>query len=168
MHRSVLILIKMNSSCLEESSSMERRCLLINTYCILIIRIFLVLMLEDENVISFIFCVDFVTLNCSLSSSGNVCSFVCLQEYMYNDLFFYNIKKNSWIKSEIPNPPPPRCSHQVRYAYMCNCAQNCPHFDLMFRLDWTSDQCSGILIFDLTALCLQTGINCTLAKSRVL
>ncbi|KAM9854661.1 kelch domain-containing protein 4 [Aulostomus maculatus] len=33
--------------------------------------------------------------------------------YLYNDLFFYNIKKNSWIKSEIPNPPPPRCSHQA-------------------------------------------------------
>ncbi|XP_051916843.1 kelch domain-containing protein 4 isoform X1 [Hippocampus zosterae] len=33
--------------------------------------------------------------------------------YVYNDLFFYNIKKNSWVKSEIPNPPPPRCSHQA-------------------------------------------------------
>ncbi|TMS02001.1 Kelch domain-containing protein 4 [Larimichthys crocea] len=33
--------------------------------------------------------------------------------YLYNDLFFYNIKKNSWVKSEIPNPPPPRCSHQA-------------------------------------------------------
>ncbi|XP_055365824.1 kelch domain-containing protein 4 isoform X2 [Betta splendens] len=45
----------------------------------------------------------------------------CLEEnssmekktYLYNDLFFYNIKKNSWVKSEIPNPPPPRCSHQA-------------------------------------------------------
>uniref|UniRef100_A0A3B4TBY9 Kelch domain containing 4 n=1 Tax=Seriola dumerili TaxID=41447 RepID=A0A3B4TBY9_SERDU len=33
--------------------------------------------------------------------------------YLYNDLYFYNIKKNSWVKSEIPNPPPPRCSHQA-------------------------------------------------------
>uniref|UniRef100_A0A8C6M7U2 Kelch domain containing 4 n=1 Tax=Nothobranchius furzeri TaxID=105023 RepID=A0A8C6M7U2_NOTFU len=33
--------------------------------------------------------------------------------YLYNDLFFYNIKKNSWVTSEIPNPPPPRCSHQA-------------------------------------------------------
>ncbi|KAM4619204.1 kelch domain-containing protein 4 isoform 1-T1 [Polymixia lowei] len=33
--------------------------------------------------------------------------------YLYNDLFFYNIKKNSWMKSEIPNPPPPRCAHQA-------------------------------------------------------
>ncbi|CAK6973221.1 kelch domain-containing protein 4 [Scomber scombrus] len=33
--------------------------------------------------------------------------------YLYNDLFFYNIKKNSWVKSEIPNPPPPRCAHQA-------------------------------------------------------
>nr|XP_040023980.1 kelch domain-containing protein 4-like isoform X2 [Gasterosteus aculeatus aculeatus] len=32
--------------------------------------------------------------------------------YLYNDLFFYNIKKNSWVKSDIPKPPPPRCSHQ--------------------------------------------------------
>uniref|UniRef100_A0A8C6SFG6 Kelch domain containing 4 n=1 Tax=Neogobius melanostomus TaxID=47308 RepID=A0A8C6SFG6_9GOBI len=33
--------------------------------------------------------------------------------YLYNDLFFYNIKKNTWVKSEIPNPPPPRCAHQA-------------------------------------------------------
>ncbi|XP_056137998.1 kelch domain-containing protein 4 [Lampris incognitus] len=33
--------------------------------------------------------------------------------YLYNELFFYNIKKNSWTKSEIPNPPPPRCAHQA-------------------------------------------------------
>ncbi|XP_033941289.1 kelch domain-containing protein 4 [Pseudochaenichthys georgianus] len=33
--------------------------------------------------------------------------------YLYNDLFFYNIKKNNWVKSEIPNPPPPRCAHQA-------------------------------------------------------
>ncbi|KAJ8247453.1 hypothetical protein GJAV_G00246560 [Gymnothorax javanicus] len=33
--------------------------------------------------------------------------------YLYNDLFFYNIKKNTWVKSDIPNPPPPRCAHQA-------------------------------------------------------
>nr|XP_046250986.1 kelch domain-containing protein 4 [Scatophagus argus] len=33
--------------------------------------------------------------------------------YLYNDLYFYNIKKNCWVKSEIPNAPPPRCSHQA-------------------------------------------------------
>ncbi|XP_053487587.1 kelch domain-containing protein 4 isoform X1 [Ictalurus furcatus] len=33
--------------------------------------------------------------------------------YLYNDLFFYNIKKNSWVKSDIPNPPPRRCAHQA-------------------------------------------------------
>lgn len=33
--------------------------------------------------------------------------------YLYNDLYFYNIKKNCWVKSEIPNPPPPRCAHQA-------------------------------------------------------
>ncbi|XP_008309253.1 kelch domain-containing protein 4 [Cynoglossus semilaevis] len=33
--------------------------------------------------------------------------------YLYNDLYFYNIKKNSWVKSDIPGPPPPRCSHQA-------------------------------------------------------
>ncbi|XP_034542604.1 kelch domain-containing protein 4 [Notolabrus celidotus] len=36
--------------------------------------------------------------------------------YLYNDLYFYNIKKKSWVKSEIPNPPPPRCSHQAVVA----------------------------------------------------
>ncbi|KPP73644.1 kelch domain-containing protein 4-like, partial [Scleropages formosus] len=33
--------------------------------------------------------------------------------YVYNDLFFYNIKKNTWVRSEIPNPPPRRCAHQA-------------------------------------------------------
>ncbi|XP_060741600.1 kelch domain-containing protein 4 isoform X2 [Tachysurus vachellii] len=33
--------------------------------------------------------------------------------FLYNDLFFYNIKKNSWVKSDIPNPPPRRCAHQA-------------------------------------------------------
>lgn len=60
---------------------MERRCLLMNTYCSLIfcflfyvytVRTFLVL--EDKKVISFIFRVDFYSrqvLNCSLSSRRN-------------------------------------------------------------------------------------------------
>ncbi|XP_061197077.1 kelch domain-containing protein 4-like [Saccostrea echinata] len=33
--------------------------------------------------------------------------------YMYNDLFFYNIKKNEWTKVTAPNAPPPRSSHQA-------------------------------------------------------
>ncbi|XP_013979878.1 kelch domain-containing protein 4 [Salmo salar] len=33
--------------------------------------------------------------------------------YLYNDLFFYNIKKDTWVKSDIPNPPPRRCAHQA-------------------------------------------------------
>ncbi|KAG9272044.1 kelch domain-containing protein 4 [Astyanax mexicanus] len=33
--------------------------------------------------------------------------------YLYNDLFIYNMKKNTWVKSEIPNPPPRRCAHQA-------------------------------------------------------
>ncbi|KAJ3597088.1 hypothetical protein NHX12_003488 [Muraenolepis orangiensis] len=33
--------------------------------------------------------------------------------YLYNELYFYNTKKNTWVKSEIPNPPPPRCAHQA-------------------------------------------------------
>ncbi|XP_046781542.1 kelch domain-containing protein 4 isoform X3 [Gallus gallus] len=32
--------------------------------------------------------------------------------YLYNDLYVYNIRKNSWTKVEIPNPPPRRCAHQ--------------------------------------------------------
>ncbi|MEQ2306524.1 kelch domain containing 4 [Ameca splendens] len=39
--------------------------------------------------------------------------------YLYNDLFFYSIRKNSWLKSEIPNPPPPRCSHQAVVVPQC-------------------------------------------------
>lgn len=35
---------------------------------------------------------------------------------MYNDLFFYNIKKNDWTKVTAPNAPPPRSSHQVSYT----------------------------------------------------
>ncbi|KAK3086220.1 hypothetical protein FSP39_015405 [Pinctada imbricata] len=33
--------------------------------------------------------------------------------FMYNDLYFYNIKKNEWSKVTAPNPPPPRSSHQA-------------------------------------------------------
>ncbi|XP_018430739.1 PREDICTED: kelch domain-containing protein 4-like, partial [Nanorana parkeri] len=32
--------------------------------------------------------------------------------FLYNELYFYNIKKNSWNKIDVPNPPPRRCAHQ--------------------------------------------------------
>ncbi|GAB1598337.1 kelch domain-containing protein 4-like [Argonauta hians] len=35
------------------------------------------------------------------------------QMFMYNDLFFYNIKKNEWHKVTAPNAPTPRSSHQA-------------------------------------------------------
>ncbi|XP_014771744.1 kelch domain-containing protein 4 [Octopus bimaculoides] len=35
------------------------------------------------------------------------------QMFMYNDLFFYNTKKNEWLKVTAPNSPPPRSSHQA-------------------------------------------------------
>ncbi|XP_076470965.1 kelch domain-containing protein 4-like [Babylonia areolata] len=33
--------------------------------------------------------------------------------YLYNDLFFYNIRKNEWSKVTSPNAPPPRSAHQA-------------------------------------------------------
>ncbi|NXS30272.1 KLDC4 protein, partial [Pomatostomus ruficeps] len=33
--------------------------------------------------------------------------------FLYNDLYIYHIRKNSWAKLEIPNPPPRRCAHQA-------------------------------------------------------
>ncbi|XP_032925297.1 kelch domain-containing protein 4 isoform X1 [Catharus ustulatus] len=33
--------------------------------------------------------------------------------YLYNDLYIYHIRKNSWAKLDIPNPPPRRCAHQA-------------------------------------------------------
>ncbi|XP_066493382.1 kelch domain-containing protein 4 [Tiliqua scincoides] len=33
--------------------------------------------------------------------------------FMYNELFVYNIRKNSWSKIDIPSPPPRRCAHQA-------------------------------------------------------
>lgn len=33
--------------------------------------------------------------------------------FMYNDLYFYNIKKNEWHKVTAPGAPPPRSSHQA-------------------------------------------------------
>ncbi|CAN2389233.1 Kelch domain containing 4, partial [Pristimantis euphronides] len=33
--------------------------------------------------------------------------------FLYNELYVYSIKKNSWNKVDIPNPPPRRCAHQV-------------------------------------------------------
>ncbi|CAG0892096.1 unnamed protein product [Darwinula stevensoni] len=39
--------------------------------------------------------------------------------YVYNDLYFYNLKKNEWVQIESPNSPPPRCAHQA-----CTVAQD--------------------------------------------
>ncbi|XP_073411020.1 kelch domain-containing protein 4 [Dendrobates tinctorius] len=33
--------------------------------------------------------------------------------FLYNELYVYNIKKNSWSKVDVPNPPPRRCAHQA-------------------------------------------------------
>ncbi|TRZ02919.1 hypothetical protein DNTS_024205 [Danionella cerebrum] len=33
--------------------------------------------------------------------------------FLYNELYFYNIKKNTWVMTEIPNPPPRRCAQQA-------------------------------------------------------
>ncbi|CAI9580813.1 unnamed protein product [Staurois parvus] len=33
--------------------------------------------------------------------------------FLYNELYIYNIKKNSWNKIDVPNPPPRRCAHQA-------------------------------------------------------
>ncbi|XP_053127554.1 kelch domain-containing protein 4 isoform X1 [Hemicordylus capensis] len=33
--------------------------------------------------------------------------------FLYNELFVYNIRKNSWAKVDTPNPPPRRCAHQA-------------------------------------------------------
>nr|XP_015223679.1 PREDICTED: kelch domain-containing protein 4 isoform X2 [Lepisosteus oculatus] len=33
--------------------------------------------------------------------------------FLYNELYFYNIKKNSWVRTDVPNPPPRRCAHQA-------------------------------------------------------
>ncbi|XP_072675633.1 kelch domain-containing protein 4 isoform X1 [Canis lupus baileyi] len=33
--------------------------------------------------------------------------------FVYNELYVYNIKKDTWTKVEIPNPPPRRCAHQA-------------------------------------------------------
>lgn len=33
--------------------------------------------------------------------------------FLYNELYFYNIKKNTWVKVDVPNPPPRRCAHQA-------------------------------------------------------
>ncbi|XP_060644474.2 kelch domain-containing protein 4 isoform X2 [Anolis sagrei] len=36
-----------------------------------------------------------------------------LETFLYNDFYIYNIRKDSWTKVDIPNPPPPRCAHQA-------------------------------------------------------
>uniref|UniRef100_A0A8D0L5B2 Kelch domain containing 4 n=1 Tax=Sphenodon punctatus TaxID=8508 RepID=A0A8D0L5B2_SPHPU len=33
--------------------------------------------------------------------------------FLYNELYVYSIRKNSWTKADIPNPPPRRCAHQA-------------------------------------------------------
>lgn len=38
------------------------------------------------------------------------CSSSFLQTFLYNELYVYNIRKDSWTKLEIPNLPPALCS----------------------------------------------------------
>ncbi|XP_053410495.1 kelch domain-containing protein 4 isoform X1 [Nycticebus coucang] len=33
--------------------------------------------------------------------------------FLYNELYLYNIRKDSWTKVDTPNPPPRRCAHQA-------------------------------------------------------
>ncbi|XP_028931232.1 kelch domain-containing protein 4 isoform X1 [Ornithorhynchus anatinus] len=33
--------------------------------------------------------------------------------FLYNELFIYNIRKDTWTKVDVPNPPPRRCAHQA-------------------------------------------------------
>ncbi|KAM4833961.1 kelch domain-containing protein 4 isoform 2-T3 [Thomomys bottae] len=33
--------------------------------------------------------------------------------FVYNDLYVYNIRKNTWTNVDIPGPPPRRCAHQA-------------------------------------------------------
>jgi len=33
--------------------------------------------------------------------------------FVYNDLYFYNIPRNEWVRVKAPGGPPPRCSHQA-------------------------------------------------------
>ncbi len=40
------------------------------------------------------------------------CSFF-LQTLLFNDLLFYNTKRQSWSQVKSPSGPPPRCSHQA-------------------------------------------------------
>lgn len=39
--------------------------------------------------------------------------------FMYNDLYFYNIKKDQWRILQCPVKPPPRCSHQAVMVSQC-------------------------------------------------
>lgn len=54
--------------------------------------------------------------------------------YMYNDLFFYNIKKNEWTKVTAPNAPPPRSSHQVSYTQN-SCSMYTPRISRFLSLN---------------------------------
>ncbi|KAM6223821.1 kelch domain-containing protein 4 [Rhynchocyon petersi] len=33
--------------------------------------------------------------------------------FLYNELYTYNIRKDTWTKVDVPNPPPRRCAHQA-------------------------------------------------------
>ncbi|XP_023392422.1 kelch domain-containing protein 4 isoform X1 [Pteropus vampyrus] len=39
--------------------------------------------------------------------------------FLYNELYIYNIRKDTWTKVEIPNPPPRRCAHQAVVVPQC-------------------------------------------------
>lgn len=39
--------------------------------------------------------------------------------FLYNKLYIYNIRKDTWTKVEIPNPLPRCCAHQVCQLTVC-------------------------------------------------
>ena len=44
---------------------------------------------------------------------------------MYDELLFYNIKKNEWLKVTAPKAPPPRSAHQVNCSIIFQAVKLC-------------------------------------------
>ena len=47
------------------------------------------------------------------------------QMHMYDELLFYNIKKNEWLKVTAPKAPPPRSAHQVNCSIIRQTVKLC-------------------------------------------
>ncbi|KAK2085636.1 hypothetical protein P7K49_036936 [Saguinus oedipus] len=79
------------------------------------------------------------------SGCGNSVFPALTKTVLYNELYVYNIRKDTWTKVDIPSPPPRRCAHQG-FSLVCDVGVIGKYGSLDFgvQLLWGPQACSGV------------------------